>query len=666
MGEPERDERDEREPGFASFPDEEGDAGSTLFFVLGLVATMFGVLLVILFAGSYVLLSAEEAGQTLQVADRAGMILGIGFGLTVLGLGLLAAESLAARAILCLLPGVGLVGLAGVRLLMGESWSLPLLAVGVCFVAGGFVAMQWLLGDEIGRERIVRGTNAGLQVLLAFVLLVLVNYVTYNHNLWRWDLTEGGKFTLSDESRRLAESLERPIKLIFIHGRLSGSQRESVEAVLQQLEHASPRIEVERYEPDRMDRKELENWAADLDLEGSYLGDLYGVIVETGRRDDEGEWERGNRKHVLLRELWTREQLSSGRSRPLFQGERKIGSAILEVIDAERPKIYFLEGHAEQSITAYDERKGLGRLANQLRQRNYELEAINLLHQPDRAVPADADLLVIAGPRRRLAESEVEAVSAFLRRGGDALILLDPITERGDRDAYVPTGLEGPLAAGFGVEVVDRKILGPTSQQGRFSTQFVAEETGDGQHPIVKELLRYGQPRFLFAEARPLREIPDVQGLYRKAIAKTTSEADVAPLYQSAADPRVPEQWEADGPYTLAIAVERLHEPAEAEPAEGRRAEDARATRVVAVGDADWMSNAYLNHPAGQNLELALNAIAWCVAREELTVGKATEPTNYRMVMDRDLMLLLVFLSAVGVPVFALCGGIFVWVMRRR
>jgi hypothetical protein len=83
-------------------------------------------------------------------------------------------------------------------------------------------------------------------------------------------------------------------------------------------------------------------------------------------------------------------------SREAFRGEAAITAALLDVSKAEKKKIFFLAGHGEMSPDSVDGARGLSQLRDQLRQRNYDLENLDL--NLARRIPDDAALLIIPAP----------------------------------------------------------------------------------------------------------------------------------------------------------------------------------------------------------------------------------------------------------------------------
>ncbi len=108
---------------------------------------------------------------------------------------------------------------------------------------------------------------------------------------------------------------------------------------------------------------------------------------------------------------------------PSFKGEDKLSSAILNVTEDRQTAVYFLTGHGEMGIEG-DEEKDLNQFVLDLKRENCRVAALNLLKTPQ--MPADCDLLVIAGPEKPFTDSEVEILRQYLENNGRLFVLVHP------------------------------------------------------------------------------------------------------------------------------------------------------------------------------------------------------------------------------------------------
>lgn len=540
-----------------------------------------------------------------------------------------------------------------------------ILAIGVGLLVLGIGLQFHTILDFLQQRRSWFALNSLALGVLAFVLLILVNYVATRQNLWRWDLTSEQRFTLTEESLALIRGLDEDVRLLVIMP--MDDPRipvEELDLLVDQYVTASPRITSTRISPETLPREEQEKLMEELDA--STYSDLFGVAVQVGRNVD-GEFVALRSRLVQTTDLWTQE-FSGGAPHMVSMGEQKISSAILDVTRGKSPRIYFLEGHEETSFTDFQARDGLGALGRILRSKNYDLAPLNLRTAERPVVPDDADALVIAGPRRELSETEVKAIQAYLDRGGDALLLLEPVLHRpvaGQPRQYVPSGL-APMLRRYGVEALDETLMF-LQQDPTTGRQYVVPHVpgldygaeADDQHAhgplhVIVRDIEAQDGAVLFFSARPLRVTPGGSGGAKVTELVKTSPEQTQLMYR-VRDPR--EATESDlrpgGVSTLAVAIEEERE-------------GGSPTRIVVLGDVDVANNEFVQGRRYHNLELIQNSIAWLVQAEDRIVGKASRPKSFRLDMQIGQAYFFALLGLFGLPSIPIGLGVFVWLLRRK
>ena len=104
--------------------------------------------------------------------------------------------------------------------------------------------------------------------------------------------------------------------------------------------------------------------------------------------------------------------------------EQDLTNALIKVTTGRQVKAYFVQGHGERD-SAGNDRPGYSSVVDALKRDNYTVDKI-VLAQSQGGVPADASVLIIAGPTADYLKPEVDAIRTYLRKGGKALFLLDP------------------------------------------------------------------------------------------------------------------------------------------------------------------------------------------------------------------------------------------------
>ncbi|MBM4143207.1 MAG: hypothetical protein FJ225_06410 [Lentisphaerae bacterium] len=485
-------------------------------------------------------------------------------------------------------------------------------------------------------RRIAGGAHALVAISLAGILAVMVNVLARRYYM-RWDLSWRGYYRLSAKTVSLLESLDTKVTVAAFIQR-SHPLREDIVNLLQEYEYAADAIPalgmtVRVVDPDR----ELA-WTRELAVQYD-VREPNVIVVEC----------EGRRKYVEAAELMDYDynvSLERGveKKPKAFKAEQIFSSAIQSVTQSARPAVYFLTGHGERAVDDYGRMSGYSSLAYLIGRDNMRVETLSL--PAAGRVPADCSALVIAGPDRRIARAEADLIADYLDRSGRLFLLADPA---------LTTGLE-ELLERWGV------ALGPHVVVGQTLTGRELVVTAYGDHPITRRLKSVMTMFYMPRSILPLA--PDTDAAKRSAdrphvTALAACERDrgwgEADLAQS--PPRFDEGADLPGPVPVAVAVER---------GPGTSIDvQIKPTRMVIVGDSDFVSNGALSSAAGGNSDLFLCALNWLVEREELMAVAPKTPAVLRLDMDRDRMR-DTFLLIVAVPgaVAALIGAA-VWRRRR-
>lgn len=375
----------------------------------------------------------------------------------------------------------------------------------------------------------------------AIILLCLLNFWFYHHDL-RYDLTLNQNFSLSPQSKKLLSTLPQEVKVTAFY-RMSSAKRQGVENRLEAYRQAS--------------RGQFSYEVIDPELQPGLV----------------------NRFKVSLDETLVVES-EAGRKDILSADEQQLSTAILTVTRKDKPKIYFLTGHQELPLDDSYSRGGLGVIKESLEQENYEVLPLALSASQDK-IPADARVLVLAGPEQGLLSAERKALQAYLKQGGHMLVLLQ---------ARVESGLEAVLNT-YGIQAGNDIIVDPQNNLQRDYT--VPLITQFEEHPITQTL--QGTAVF-FPLARSVVTNDPPQGTEAKALMRTskaswgeTDLADNALIQKDSKD--------TVGPLSIAVAVERQN------------------TRLLVVGNARFISNRFASVLG--NRDFFLNSIAWLAGDQE-------------------------------------------------
>jgi ABC-type uncharacterized transport system len=435
--------------------------------------------------------------------------------------------------------------------------------------------------DNFRTARWVRTANLLLQAFLFLTLFGGLNYLAGNHT-WRYDLKPA--LPLSPETLAYVQNLPRPVALTVTAAESATSPE--VSGLLREYAYATEADEDHKISVEYLDVDTNRHRTQELGVDQPGL-----LLVRSG----------GKRRVLHLDELY---QMHDG-ERASFQGEQMITAAILEVANPERKKIYFLVGHKELRPDDVDPTSGLSVAGEELRQRDYAVDTLDLTLA--RQVPPDASLLIAVWPQAPYTAFEQEALRQYLEASAGRLILfLAPGS---------PPELQ-ELLHDWGV-VVDDDLLRDTGPNN-------ITEDGDlvigaiQPHPITQALINYGL-KLRIGPARTVRPDParaagdglDVRVL---AASSPSSWGEVSYRSQSqtsayipGADLRPQSGWEPPDGLGVAVAAERVagHDNLPFSVPRGR---------LVVFGTGDLIANGRISNAGA--LDIFLGAVNWTVDRD--------------------------------------------------
>ncbi len=473
--------------------------------------------------------------------------------------------------------------------------------------------------------------NLGLLVTVVLAVVVMVNYLSNDYFL-RLHLSTQHKVKLFPRTVHLLQSLTNSVKVTVYYDRDEPSYSTIVE-LLTEYKNANPRISL------RMVDYRRDPGAAQL------LVTNYTFLNATNAKNvvifDGGEKRikavDGNLLTKYALELVPNEKEREYRRKPiLFDGERAFTSALIAVTNPKPFKAYFLKGHGEHDINSGDDQFGYLKFASLLKFENYiDVAPLSLL-DTNHAVPADCNLLVVAGPQTALGEAELQAVDQYLTQGGRLLALFSVRSLRNGE-----TGLEKILAK-WGVNVTSSIVTDP--ERHRTEQDVVVEDFAN--HPITSPLLGLALHMIL------PRAVGKFHSHAQRADAPTVEDLAFSGPKSYLAGTEKPQPHA----YPLMVAVEKGS-------VKGVITERG-TTRMVVAGDSIFLANQMIDSAA--NRDFAGFAVNWLLDRPQLVEGIGARPLDeYRLVMTSSQLQRAEWILLGGMPGAILLLGGAVWLRRR-
>ena len=468
-----------------------------------------------------------------------------------------------------------------------------------------------------GWRRVLASFNVLTMLVLLGVLFIMVNYIA-SRRYSRWDLKQFKTATLSDKTRQTLKSLTQPVTVAVFY-QPTNRLYDLVKDQLQEYQRYSSRIKVEYVDPDQ-DFARAKQLATEFQIEEANL-----VVFQSGTRH----------KYLSDTELaeYDYEAVASG-GRPrvkAFKGEEAFTATILSVTQATTPLIWATTGHGEKALDS-TEPKGISSLQRALEQQNFSVQPVNLLEQP--TIPRDVRLIIIPGPTHRFTEVEVGLLQAYLEQGGGLLALIDPLEDTGLDDLLERWG----VTLGMDIVVDPARQLPFVSAANLFVTSYT-------QHPIVQKMKTLMTLFPLARSVQPTKPAP--QGLATATLA-LTSAAGWGETTTAIETFEYNDGQDLKGPVSIAVAAERTT------PAR---------TRVVAIGDSDFLINAQL--PNVGNRDFLLGAVYWLTEQEQL-IGIGPKPLNtVKLNLTGQQLTGVFWFSFLALPLACGMLGALMWWTRR-
>ena len=510
-----------------------------------------------------------------------------------------------------------------------REFSVTVIVIGIVLVFLALVlsprAIAIFLVGRQGRY----GSNIVVLTIAFFIIMLLVNFLLFQ-NPTRVDVTATRIFTLSDQTVQIMDGLDGLVRAnaFFVPSDTrSETARQQAEDLLNEFTRRSNMFSYRFVDPE-LQRSVAQQYG---------VTSFPAIVFE--------DLEEGTLQEV---QSFT---------------EQDFVTSILIVTGAEQKIVYYLTGHDEAGSTrdvlsgAIDEDNGLDFAINGMQRDNYRVLPLNL--KQDAAVPDDAALIVIAGPRKDLDAEEFAALDAYLKGGGRMIALFDPTTPDTFNFLVAQWGIllatkdpdtSVPLSIADAVSNVAGEELTPLLQKANVQYSTSTSPTTQGI-PIADQIDVTFFPEVTAVDRLiPPEETPPFVRIMPIAMTTPASwlESNTEEVNFDPGEERL-------GPFPVAVVVE----------ATGTIDESLRhpTTRFVVFGDSDFAKNKFF--ASSDNADFFLNSVNWLADDYELiSIRPKVFPFRELVVTTRERDFIK-WSSWFVPPVIMLIIGAVVWWRRR-
>ena len=318
--------------------------------------------------------------------------------------------------------------------------------------------------------------------------------------------------------------------------------------------------------------------------------------------------------------------------------EQSFTNALQRLTTSEQRWVVFLTGHGERSANN-DANFDLSLFSDELKRKGINNQPINLIESP--TIPKNTSLLVIADPKSALLPGEISIIKQYVTSGKPLLWLTEPGS----------THNKNILNDLFGISALQGIVVDATTQMFGINDPTYALVAEYPNHPVTQQL----QAMSLFPGAAGLKSNDNAS--FTTSPILSTLERSWTEIGDISGDIQFDnDSDETQGPINIGYELTRKV------TVDGQLSETNQ--RIAIIGDADFLSNAFLGN--GANLDLGLNLVQWLNQDDNLIdiPAKTAVDTSLNVSQLWTLIFGLGFL--IVLPLVFIATGIIIWLKRKK
>ena len=480
--------------------------------------------------------------------------------------------------------------------------------------------------QTIKKKWLIDGTKTFILVIAIIAIFIAINILMQNLELTPLDFTQEQLYTLSDETKEKVKDIDKDVKIYFI-----GYTDESPDVDLsKQFKNANEKIVTEAVDinnrPDLAQKYGIESGAQ-------------GIIVECGDKS----------KVLSSSDLVT---YDSSTYETISIAEEKLTSAIISVTADKVPKVYFLEGYSDFTLS-----NNMNYLNMYLGNEINEIKTLNILTEGK--IPDDCDTLVITTPGKDFDDIATNEILEYINKGKNILWFNAATTTTEDMPNV------NKILATYAVEPFEAGIIRETDAGHMVadSPDLIMPEVQ--YSTITKDLYNSMAPIFVNATKININE----EALEDEDVEKTellTTSQNAYYRTNLNLQTATAQEGEETGSFLIGAELDKT-----VVPEDSNTGESAVISKLVIFGEnafaTDYQiiqNSQYSAIMLGGNKDLILNSIAYLVDREDdITVRKSTGTVTYTATEEQDMVVKAIIFT---IPAIIIIVGIIIWQLRRR
>ena len=480
--------------------------------------------------------------------------------------------------------------------------------------------------EIIKKKWLVDGTKTFILIAIIIAIFIGINLSMQKLELTPIDFSQEKLYTLTEESKEKVKDIDKDVNIYFI----GYADDDSNLDLAKQYKKVNEKIVAEAIDI---------NNRPDLAQKYGIESGTQGIIVECGDKS----------KVLTESDLVT---YDTSTYETISIAEEKLTSSILSVTSAKIPKVYFLEGYSDFSLS-----KNMNYLNMYLENEINEVDTLDILSVGK--VPDDCDTLVITTPSKDFDDIATNAIIDYINSGRNILWLNSALTTQKDL-----TNVNKILTM-YAVNPFEVGVIRETDSS-KMVTNSPDLIKPDIKYSTVTEDL-YNSTGVIFINATKVNineEKIEEQKVEKTDLALASENSYFRTnfnIQQNAVS-----EGEEKGSFVVGAELEKTLKEKNEETGES-----AVTSKLIIFGENYFISDYQLSENSqygaiqlAYNKDLVLNSIAYLVDRpEDITARKSTGTVTYTATEQQDTIIRAIIFT---VPIVIVLAGIIVWQVRRR
>ncbi|MCX8129096.1 MAG: Gldg family protein [Clostridia bacterium] len=459
------------------------------------------------------------------------------------------------------------------------------------------------------------GSNSLILIAIVVAIAVFVNVLVGMADL-KLDLTPNKLFSVSDTTKDILKGLKTEVTVLGLFDDEKVTEYKEITELLKQYEKYE-NIDIQYKDPDKNP-----GLISDLDPENVKKISRNDFVVKSGKK----------MKVISTYDLFEYQMNQDySQSKVGTKAEQAFTSAIKYVTAEKTPTVYFMEGHNEADFNSE-----YSTARQYIEMNNFEVKSLNLI--TSEKVPEDAEILIALSPKSDLATPEADKVREYLKNGGKAIFMIDPVEKAGQFTQF------DSILSDFNVALNYDKVK--ENDADRHIKGDATAIVPDVQSNAITSNIGPENLVMLMPKARSINVLKNQKEyITTTSLIKSSKKAEGELIDKSQGE-------NLQGPLDLAVAVENKG--------------NAKTSKIIVMGNSLYMSDSVFSQGIQGGMLFFLNSINWMSEIKDDTMIQPKTYDSQKLEMTAAQSNISAVVVLVIFPLLILGLGTFVWLRRRH